>query len=163
MTNHCGTCVACCRVYSIPELDKKVGEWCQHCDVGVGCKIYEARPTVCRTYECMWLLSQHREDVRERMAAELRPDRCKVVIGAATDPSIITFDALPGYYDAWRKVPGIARIIKNMARMGMRAVMNTSVLTRKIVVDRDGEREIEMTEPDEQGTQWYVATKEKSA
>jgi hypothetical protein len=61
---------------------------------------------------------------------------------------------MPGHHDAWRK-PGIQTIIKGLVRSGKRAVMDTPVVTRKIVVDRLGEREIEMTPPDEDGMQWY--------
>jgi len=90
------------------------------------------------------------------MDPDLRPDRCKVVIGPATDPKILSFGMTTGYYDAWRKTPGIMDLIKKMVRMDMRAVIDTPVSTTKIVVDSAGEREVEMSEPDESGTQWYI-------
>jgi hypothetical protein len=34
----------CCKVLGITELQKPVGKWCPHCDIGKGCKIYESRP-----------------------------------------------------------------------------------------------------------------------
>lgn len=155
MTNHCQECTACCHVYTIPELDKKAGTWCQHCAVGKGCKIYEARPKVCQTFECLWLLSQKYGEPEARMPPEMRPDRSHVVIGPATNPTVYTFNMTPGYYDAWRK-PGVQRIIKRMIQRGLHAVMNTAVLTRKILVDKDGEREIEVSKPDSDGMQWAI-------
>jgi hypothetical protein len=29
--------------------------WCQHCEIGVGCKIYEDRPETCKNFICGWL------------------------------------------------------------------------------------------------------------
>jgi Fe-S-cluster containining protein len=47
----------CCYIPGInePTLQKKEWVMCQNCDVGVGCKIYEDRPTPCRTFECSWI------------------------------------------------------------------------------------------------------------
>ena len=73
MTNHCGTCTACCRVFAIPALNKPAGQWCQHCDIGVGCKIYNSRPQTCVEYECLWLQSQKRDDPREHMRPNCGP------------------------------------------------------------------------------------------
>ena len=89
MTNHCGTCTACCRIFDIPELKKPAGKWCEHCEIGRGCTIYSERPQMCIDFECLWLLSQKREDSRERLAAELRPDRCKVVFSPSTNDRIM--------------------------------------------------------------------------
>jgi hypothetical protein len=52
----CGTCTACCKELAILDdgMRKLPGMLCQHCSVGKGCGIYESRPTVCRTYHCLW-------------------------------------------------------------------------------------------------------------
>ena len=48
----CGDCNLCCK---LPSTDfKKDYEWCKHCEIGVGCKIYESRPQVCRDFSCLW-------------------------------------------------------------------------------------------------------------
>ena len=54
----CGDCNMCCKLYSIhePKDFKKDYEWCKHCDVGVGCKIYNSRPNQCKDYQCLWSL-----------------------------------------------------------------------------------------------------------
>ena len=57
----CGDCNMCCKVYGIDSgfyeedkthVFKKDYEWCKHCEVGVGCKIYETRPKVCKDFSC---------------------------------------------------------------------------------------------------------------
>ena len=51
-TRECGDCNLCCK---LPSTDfKKDYEWCSNCEVGVGCKIYETRPQVCRDFSCLW-------------------------------------------------------------------------------------------------------------
>ena len=87
--NNCGTCTACCRIFEIPELAKPAGKWCEHCEIGRGCTIYNERPAVCQEFECLWLLSQQRDDPREHLAPELRPDRCKVVFSPSTNDRIM--------------------------------------------------------------------------
>ncbi|MES1202733.1 MAG: YkgJ family cysteine cluster protein [Pseudomonadota bacterium] len=73
----CGPCVACCQLTEInePQLKKPEGVLCPHC-TGSACSIYDARPTPCRTYYCVW----------RRIAAlpeEARPDRLGVMLHLA--------------------------------------------------------------------------------
>jgi hypothetical protein len=71
----CGRCTVCCKTpkINVPELKKFAAVLCNHCTEGVGCKIYEARPSVCRGWYCGWRrlpgLGEH-----------WRPDRCGVLI-----------------------------------------------------------------------------------
>ena len=47
----------CCRLPDIPELNKPIDTWCRHADrdgSGTGCKIYDYRPDVCRSFDCAW-------------------------------------------------------------------------------------------------------------
>ena len=158
--NKCGTCTACCRVYAIPELQKPAGPWCQHCDVGKGCRIYDARPKLCVDFACLWLQSQERP-AKERLGAELRPDRCKVVFSPvmnddmSTDPNMMAAVTMPGMSNAWR-TGAARRLIDKMVDGGLRVVIGPPATTTKLVVDRRGEREVRMTEPDENGMQWSI-------
>jgi hypothetical protein len=155
MANACGSCTACCRVYAIPELSKPAGKWCDHCAIGKGCKIYETRPKLCVDFKCLWLQSQERDNPRERLGAELRPDRCKVVFSPTTNDSIMGATVMPGQPNAFRK--GAAqRLIKNMVDAGMKVVAGLPQATTKTMIDQRGEREAKMTEPDENGMQWSV-------
>jgi hypothetical protein len=58
---------------AIEELRKPVGVLCEHCQPGVGCKIYEDRPPSCRGFECAWLTS-------EMLPEEWRPDKIKAMV-----------------------------------------------------------------------------------
>jgi hypothetical protein len=155
MAGNCGSCTACCRVYAIPELQKPAGPWCQHCAIGKGCKIYEDRPKLCVEFACLWLLSQSREDVREHLPDELRPDRCKVVFSPTTNDNIMAAITMPGAPLAWRREP-VRELIDAMIASDMHVVIGLPASTRKTMVDKRGEREVEMTEPDENGMQWSV-------
>lgn len=107
--NNCGTCTLCCRVMGIKEdgFVKKGGTWCDHCDKGVGCKVYETRPVSCRTFECLWLASQKVE--RMRMPLEYRPDKTHVVMRIDVDPET-KISTLVAFCDksaplAWQEEP----------------------------------------------------------
>src|SRR5262245_44459275 len=69
----CDGCTMCCKLMSIKELQKPAQSWCEHCDIGVGCRIYEQRPGDCRKFLCGWLGD-------ERVGDEWRPSRTKMVI-----------------------------------------------------------------------------------
>ena len=52
----CGTCSACCRWPSIPELEKPQGVTCAHLEsCGHGCTTYNFRPPRCKSFECAWV------------------------------------------------------------------------------------------------------------
>jgi hypothetical protein len=69
----CEGCTTCCKLLSIDELKKPAQTWCQHCEIGVGCKIYSERPDDCRTFYCGWVLDGAIGD-------EWDPRRSKMVI-----------------------------------------------------------------------------------
>ena len=78
MNRTCDGCNMCCYIPGInePTLQKKEWVMCQNCDVGVGCKIYEDRPTPCRTFECSW--------IKGETPVEWKPD--KVGFFATVEP-----------------------------------------------------------------------------
>lgn len=55
----------------VKSLDKKSDTWCQHCEPGRGCKIYETRPTDCREFDCLWKTGL--------IPLNMKPDRTKAV------------------------------------------------------------------------------------
>jgi hypothetical protein len=156
MTNHCGSCTACCRVFAIAEMpEKKAGDWCTHCTIGKGCKIYEERPPTCFDFECLWLASQKRENPDERLAASLRPDRCKVVFAPSTNPNIMSATTMPGAKLAWQK-PDVLALIQKMTDAGMGVVCGAPASTERTMVDRNGPHTVYLTEPDEHGMQYNI-------
>ena len=70
----CGDCMVCCEYLYInsPTLKKSADVLCSNWGNDKGCRIYETRPTVCRSWHCLW-----RRD--KRLPEELRPDQSKVI------------------------------------------------------------------------------------
>ena len=50
----CGTCMVCCVIPGIDQKDvqKRFNTPCTH--AGVGCRMYDQRPGVCRKFYCAW-------------------------------------------------------------------------------------------------------------
>jgi hypothetical protein len=68
----CDQCTACCFTHAVSTV-KEGGEWCRHCDVGAGCRIYLSRPEQCRGFSCLWLQGRWGDE-------DDRPDYLKVVV-----------------------------------------------------------------------------------
>jgi hypothetical protein len=154
--NHCGTCTACCNIFAIAELpDKPAGKWCTHCAVGVGCKIYEQRPATCRMFECLWLISQKQADPRNRLPAELRPDKSKVVFSPTTNENVMAATTMPHSPDAWTH-PRVTKLIDAMVRGGTAVVVGAPNATNRTLIDGEGAHPVRMTEPDENGMQFNI-------
>ena len=54
---NCNDCNMCCK---LPEINyfkkkKKSHKWCENCEIGGGCKIYEKRPKGCRDFTCAYI------------------------------------------------------------------------------------------------------------
>jgi Fe-S-cluster containining protein len=60
----CGTCSLCCTVLRVDELGKSAGQDCPNQRGELGCGIYEIRPEICRSYECLWRQGGLEEDER---------------------------------------------------------------------------------------------------
>lgn len=71
----CGACTACCVTLHIdqPDLQKVADEPCQHMIAGGGCRIYEQRPDLCRSWYCEWMMM-------ESLGSRWRPDKSKILI-----------------------------------------------------------------------------------
>lgn len=148
--NACGQCNACCRAFAIPDL-KKAGEWCKHCDIGVGCRIYETRPAPCIDFECLWLASQRRMNGMERMKLALRPDKCKVMFSATTNPNVIS--AIPTY--GANLESGLVKELINVIVKGGMSVAVGRYTDKEVRVHSPlGTKMVEMTEPDKNGMRW---------
>ena len=75
--NPCGGCHVCCHLPWIKPLAKPSRTMCRYCRKGLGCTQYRTRPEECKQFKCNWLRSQSSP---EPMAANLRPDRCGMMI-----------------------------------------------------------------------------------
>lgn len=105
----CDGCTVCCFVPAVPELDKPVNTWCEHCAVGTGCTIYKQRPQGCRDFTCLWLANPV-------IAEEARPDRCGVMF-EVLHSGIVLAMVDPQRPDSWRGVEP-QRIIDNLIGHG---------------------------------------------
>jgi len=73
MTRTCGTCSACCRWPSVPEINKPPKTSCKNLfKKGYGCKDYANRPKACAEYLCSWIKGLGVE--------KDQPDKCHIII-----------------------------------------------------------------------------------
>jgi hypothetical protein len=148
MTNHCGGCNMCCKIPDIAELSKPRNQWCSHCDTGKGCRIYETRPSPCRDFECLWLESQRE---RHPLPAQLRPDRCKMMLTFAQNrQDVLGFCDAP---DAWKR-PAMLKLLRVLAGQGHRVMFSAG--PQNFAVDRDRIRPVELGEADAHGVRTFV-------
>jgi hypothetical protein len=125
----CGGCTYCCTVVGVNELNKPAGTKCDHCNVGVGCTIYEERPESCRTFHCAWVYGVGNEDAR--------PDRSRVIFWEREGqidgaPKIITCEVDVNRPDAI-KTPAIAPIINALLRNGAVVLVRYGAVRRSIL------------------------------
>ena len=106
----CGTCMMCCKVPQIDELNKPAGVWCQHATSGKGCNIYADRPSPCRAFYCSWMQDSGLGD-------EWKPDRSKFVVYVQRNGVNLQIAVDPKFPNAWTKEPYYAQI-KKWARDG---------------------------------------------
>lgn len=102
MAGDCGSCTMCCKIMAVDELAKPKFEWCKHCDVGVGCKIYhdKDKPESCDAFKCLWLQTQG-AGPGVALPAAMRPDRSKVVLHMTPDNKGIVAKTDPANPLAW--------------------------------------------------------------
>jgi hypothetical protein len=89
------------------------------------------------------------------MPTDLRPDKCKVVFSATTKPYIINAALMPGSPHAWQK-GNVKAVIDKLVDIGFAIVIGLPGTNVKTLINREGIREIRMTDPDEDGIQWNI-------
>lgn len=106
----CGSCMVCCKVVKVAELDKPAGRWCVNARPGVGCVIHDERPRSYQVFTCMWLGSDMLPD-------EWKPDRARFVVAVESNGALqILCD--PAQPAAWRREPYHTQI-RRWAEHGM--------------------------------------------
>jgi len=140
---NCGTCTLCCKLMGISELDKARGEWCRHCDIGRGCRIYDERPAECREFYCSYLTSPI-------MGEHWFPARSKMVVAAEDGGERIVIHVDPSRPGAWREQPYYQEI-KNWAELAARDLgqVIVSIGKRSIVVLPDEDVDLGIVSDDE--------------
>lgn len=109
----CESCTECCKLLSIDEIAKRAGVWCEHCEIGVGCKIYPERPRTCVDFRCAY----HQMD---NCASCLRPDKCHVVFERIADD--VFLGTVNHEHPELQEV--VKRQIDSLKREGFRVLLN---------------------------------------
>jgi len=105
----CGDCALCCKLIEVLPLDKPAGKWCQHC-TKQSCSIWKERPRICRSYECLWRLS-------EPMGEVLRPSNCHIVFELYEPEKTVVALVDQHYPESWGKGEPL-KLIKRMVMDG---------------------------------------------
>ena len=106
----------CCKIMGVVELNKPANVWCDHCDKGTGCKVYETRPQSCAEFTCAYAGGYMGDDV------SARPDKSKVVMGFTNDGSYPVAFVDPTYPNAWRD-GAVGRWLKFMVQYLGKAII----------------------------------------
>jgi len=62
----CDDCNMCCKLPEIPSVKKESFKWCNNCNIGKSCKIYNDRPKKCKDFYCAYTLGY----------TQLKPNKC---------------------------------------------------------------------------------------
>jgi hypothetical protein len=109
----CGDCTACCTLMGVPDLEppKPPGVKCAHV-CARGCKIYSARPSTCREFNCVW--------VQGGLPKPMRPDRVGIVFTSDGERLVGFWDpARPGL---WRK-NGLPDFLRGVSSRGAEVIV----------------------------------------
>jgi hypothetical protein len=127
----CGGCTLCCKVMSVPAIDKAAGAWCQHCKAGTGCGIYDTRPTACADFMCGFLTTPS-------LGEEWRPVTSRLIIETNKEEGTTLVYVDPARPDAWKRQPYYAAL-QNWARWALahkqRVVVRTGTRTIMVMPD----------------------------
>ena len=94
----CGDCGLCCKLMGVAALDKAQGKWCRHFGKARGCDIYDERPTDCRVFNCLWLLT-------EALGAEWKPTVAGFVLHSEQSGSRLVVECDATRPHDWRRAP----------------------------------------------------------
>ena len=114
----------CCKVLYIEEFEKAAGKLCASCVPGGGCAVYNARPQVCRDYECEWLMERS-------LPVMLKPERIGAIM--MVDPDTDQYQAVcdPAKPNAWRN-PIVFKHLVAMAKQGHVVVAKAGLMSWRI-------------------------------
>ncbi|MBR0694563.1 YkgJ family cysteine cluster protein [Bradyrhizobium lablabi] len=96
----CGSCSLCCTVLEVTDVRKPVNQVCQYCDLGKGCTIYDDRPRMCRSFNCVW--------VQGHLGDDWYPDQIGMVLHFGLDALNVQVDL--GCPDRWRQEPYFSKL-----------------------------------------------------
>lgn len=74
----CGDCTLCCKLLDISWMDSPVNQYCQQCNIDIGCSIFENAPQKCLDFSCGY-------NEWDKVSEGLRPDKCGVIFEKITE------------------------------------------------------------------------------
>jgi hypothetical protein len=99
----CGSCMLCCTVMHVPELNKPAAVMCSHAVAGKGCTIRDQRPQACRRFFCGWRLDPNIDSL-------WKPSICGFVITIELRYASMLIMVDPARPLAWRMQPYYGRL-----------------------------------------------------
>jgi hypothetical protein len=105
----CGSCMLCCTVMLVDELNKPAGTTCSYAVAGSGCTIREHRPRSCRRFFCGWRLDPNIDSL-------WKPSICGFVLTISLRYSALLLMVDPARPLAWRMQPYHGRLKEWAAR-----------------------------------------------
>jgi uncharacterized protein len=120
----CGPCTLCCSALEIVEFNKAPGVRCRDCATSGGCAIYDARPSVCREFECLWLTERG-------LARNLRPDIIETLFMEDDDSGEYRAVCEPRRPMAWRAPRVLAHLVA-VAKSGRTVVAKAGLNSWRI-------------------------------
>jgi len=94
----CDDCGLCCKLMGVTALDKPAGRWCTHFKKAQGCRIYNDRPTDCRIFNCLWLLT-------DALDADWKPSVCGFVLHSEAGGARLIVECDAARPHDWRRAP----------------------------------------------------------
>jgi hypothetical protein len=127
----------------VSDLSKPRGQWCQHCDIGVGCTIYADRPRLCAGFYCGYLTLPD-------LSEEWWPAKAKIVLAREEAPDRLAVHVDPGRPNAWRSEPFFSTL-KQYASLLARidAQLIVYIGSRVVVILPDREVDLGVVEDDD--------------
>jgi hypothetical protein len=105
----CGSCMLCCTVMQVEELNKPSGQKCGYAVAGSGCTIRETRPRSCRRFFCGWRLDPNIDSL-------WKPEICGFVLTISLRYSSLLVMVDPAKPFAWKMQPYLGRLKEWSAR-----------------------------------------------
>jgi Fe-S-cluster containining protein len=127
---NCDGCTLCCKVMGVEELSKRPGVACAHCAENTGCRIYAARPEMCRSFHCYYLQNA---ELDERW----KPSTANFCM--ALEPGRLVAYVDEAHPDSWRAEPYFGQLrawaARNLAR-GWQVIV--AIGDRRVAIVPDG-------------------------
>ena len=128
----CDGCTLCCKVLGVQEIEKPSETLCVHCELGMGCKIYQTRPQECIDFTCGYLLEPN-------LGPEWKPDVSGIVLRTLGRTLTAHVDASTP--NAWLREPYYSTL-RQWARAGAQNghKVLVSIMPRLIEILPNGEK-----------------------